>query len=1042
MVPIGQQIPGSAARRRVARRRLRIAFRKLQVTGWTLWLALGSAAVAATMLGELSQLLADITSKGEVSYSADAFTAFTFAPAEAGHELADAFALWCPGEGTCRLEYVSYYVLIDALLFAPSLAYLLYWVMCRIGLRSQAKWTVAGLLLVDVLESVSTGALVCFWPEDELWFVLSRTLSSVKWIVFAAAAVITLGGWASRDIPGVVSRQRKQAGSHLRIAAKLAGPITALTLFLTLVALPGDGPLDQLPDVLRNQLSELLEQGNPRPFVGSVFGLLLFFLALLVGTFWATYRPGHGPYDAPRTQRLLDGTLIVGLVVFTGEGLLGVPRPWIGFVPFALIGVLALLDRVVRRVKEHAADPGHPTEPAPPAGTPPRISALASTWVPILPALAVTGSGIGLLRAAFKPWVLGLHPQWPWFVGTAVAVVVAVFLGALTQRACRWMLKQRRPGRMWIWRVPEVGGAVVLALCALWLALDPQAAVNLTFGGTIAVCLGLIALLVGGLHYASQRSKPWDVTVALRLGRLRTPWVGLAVATWLIAYLLSGTGGYHDIRAYPDGPAATYADPAAAFRSWLRVVAQDGRCVEQIESPSPRQQQSVVRMIMVAAPGGGIRASYWTASGLDAMTSSAACGARNVAAISGVSGGSVGSAAWLAAPGGSARDTVRSLASDHALAASTASLFLRDMVQPFFGAGTLWRDRSAVMEDAWTSQAGSAFGTVQSPVRFSGLGAQLGWQPVVMFNGSSVTDGCRVLVTNVARLPAGPSPCELTAAGGALPGSLDALADLSTDMGREGTSCSVTGRGDMPLLTAALMSARFPVISSSGVFDRCVASRPGSADQPRRVRTTYDVDGGYYENSGLLSLLQFWEAIRPIVQTCNALVTAPEAGRAVEQCPNVAAQVKIEPWIVVLDNHYESPAAAAPVPRQDELTLPVQALMNSSDVVGQANLEETARIAMQNFLLQPGDTAATTITGQFARIGPSKRPTVEAPLGWVLSRTARCGLEDQLMDYAPPSAVLDHGLVGLSEDCQPTINQGPQPGTTSDLSAPVESSAG
>jgi hypothetical protein len=762
-------------------------------------------------------------------------------------------------------------VWIDALVFAPSLAYLLYRVMTLVGLATRvSRLSALALLGVYELETVSIGALVHL-DAGESWYVLPRSLSIVKWIGVAAALAIVLAAWASKNLPGAISLQRErgqdaeQAGSHLRAAAKLASPIIVLALFLTLVALPAGGPLDQLPDVLRNQISEFFEQPNPWPLLGSVFGLGLFFLALLIAGMWITSRPAERR-AVPSTQRMIDIALAVGLVLFTVEGFFGVPNPWIGFVPVGLLVGLALVDLAVRRLRLHATG----VESA--GRISPATEGLASGWVPILPALAVMGSGVGLLRATFKPLVLGMHPQLPWLAGTVVAVIVIVFAGPVTAWISRWMLtkmrrKKDKPG--WWWWIPEVAAVALLIPTAVVLAVRPQAAVHLTSGGTIAICLGFIALVVGGLHYVSQRSEPWAVTARLRLGRLGTPWVGIAVVVWLAANVLSGAGGYHDIRVYPNGPAATYDEPSAAVRSWLNVVAKEPGCVEQTASPATVSKQRVIKMIMVAAPGGGIRASYWTASGLDAMTASTACGASNIFAVSGVSGGSVGAAAWLASPGRPARDTIRSLATDDALAASTASLFLRDIPQPFFGAGTLWRDRSAVMEDAWTSQVGSVFGTVQDPLRFSGLGTQRSWAPVVMFNGSSVTDGCRVLVTNVASVPAGPSPCEPATEAGALPGSLDAMAGLHSDLGGDGAQCSVGGRGDMSLLTAALLSARFPVISSSGVFDRCSASD--------HVRTTYDVDGGYYENSGLLSLLQFWENIRPVVQACNALAAAPDS---------------------------------------------------------------------------------------------------------------------------------------------------------------------
>jgi hypothetical protein len=58
----------------VAWRRLRKTRPRLRPTGWTVWLVLGMAAAATTALGELSQLLADIASRGQVSYSAAVFT--------------------------------------------------------------------------------------------------------------------------------------------------------------------------------------------------------------------------------------------------------------------------------------------------------------------------------------------------------------------------------------------------------------------------------------------------------------------------------------------------------------------------------------------------------------------------------------------------------------------------------------------------------------------------------------------------------------------------------------------------------------------------------------------------------------------------------------------------------------------------------------------------------------------------------------------------------------------------------------------------------
>jgi hypothetical protein len=996
----------------------------------TVWLALGLMVASGTALGELSQLLADITTKGEVSYSASVFTSVTFVPFESAQNLADALRLWCPAHQPtqCHLDYVYLHLAIDLFAFASSAAYLGYRLIVLVGLGEKAWWIPLALFGVDVAETGSTWWVVGQSPDDA-WYVLPRILSDIKWAGFAGALVVVVAAWASGHIKGTIGREH--VGLHGRTVAKLAGPIAVLAFFLALIALPAGGPLDQLPDVLRNHVSAIAYQGDAWPLLGSVLGLLLFFLALLVAAEWTTHVPAPRTprcppkttaehCDARRTRRILVGALVISLGICLVKVVAEMPAPWVGLAPIIVVGGLWAVDGAVRKFGLRPAGDKVATRT-------PAKDDLARSWMAFLPALAVMGSGVGLLRATFKPLVLGMG-LWPWLVGFVVALLVTVGGGALTEMLCRRVLEVDKKERNWKLGAFQRLAVVLLVPIAAVLMIWPSTAAWLTSGGTIAVCLAVFALLFGLLHYLGQHGEPWGVTARLRLGRLRTPWVGMTVATWLLASALNTVGGYHDIHVFPDSVAARYQNPSEAVESWLALM-NGQSCTESAPSEP-------IKLIMVAAPGGGIRASYWTSSALDAMTATTACGAQNIFAVSGVSGGSVGAAAWLASPPGKARKNVTRLATDNALAASTAALFLRDIPQPFLGVRDSWHDRSAVMEDEWASQAPEAFGNVDQPRSFSSLGVGPGWRPVVMFNGSSVLDGCRVLVTNVMRLPAGPSPCEPTGGSGPLPGSLDALKDLRGHLGSDGKTCAVDarsgGRGDISLATAALLSARFPVISSSGVLARCAESAPRSADAPwmdqsGRVRRTYDVDGGYYENTGLLSLLQLWESIRPTVLACNSQAGAPApAGTATNQpqpaadghCPTsrTGSPLQIQPWIVVLDNHYESQAAAAPTPRQQELTLPVQAVLNASDIVGQANLEESARIAMQNFTFTASDGAAKA--GRFARIGPSKRPTVEAPLGWVLSQTARCGLDRQLQDYKPRvDDLLDPARVQRSDDC-------------------------
>lgn len=1003
-------------------------------SGWLMWVVVGIAASAGTLLNELSELLSEISSTGSVSYSASVFTSFTVSPGSAAQNLADAVRLWCPAgppspSSHCYLDYVYGHLAIDLFLFTPAYTLLLYIVMRLVGLRAKGAALIAlTVLVLDTVETATTWVVVAM-RADALFFV-ARSFSLIKWIAIAAAALVIVGAWASRRVTGELSLQRErgqdpnQPAPSRKTAAKLAGPLTAVAVFLGLVALPAGGPLDQIPDVLRAQVSAVAGSPvNVGPLLGSLFGLGLFFLAVLVAGMWTVQRPNK-VRPAPTTCPILIGATLFAVLVWVVKCWMNEPEPWAGVPLLGVVLTLSAVDLAVRRLSLRDDDTDRPSSLA----TTEQVTEAAKGWVAALPAIAVVGSGLGLLRASFRPLVLGIAPKAPWVAGTAVAVVVVVVMGLLTDMICRRML-----GHEVVRRVLAVVVVVLLVPIAAALAFVPEWAVYLTSTGTLAVCLGVIALLVGGLHWLSQRSEPWPVTQRLRLGGIRTPIVGMLTVTWLLAGVVNTAGGYHDIRVFPGVHDATYATPTAAFDAWLASVGRNPSCVSTTRSGTP-----VVRLVMIAAPGGGIRASYWTAAGLDAITKSTPCGATNVFAVSGVSGGSIGTAAWMASAPGQARAAVRTLAGDNALAAATASLFLRDAPQPLLGAGRWWRDRSAVMEDQWTFP-GSPFGTADHAQRFTDLARvetrpSADWTPAVMLNGSSVTNGCRVIVTNVATLPIAPSACEPDGEGGVLTGALDAMADLHTDLGTDGASCDFAGRGDMRLATAALLSARFPVISSSGVFDRCVAPAPGGDDQSRRVVTTYDVDGGYYENSGLLSLLEFWGAIRPTVESCNQLsaqppptVIAQPRPTATEQTVSASAScpetwrkappgLQIQPWIVVLDNHYQSAAVPAPAARQFELTAPLTALLNAGTVIDQDNLEAAAAQSMTGFSLR-GNGGKPEGAGQYIRIGPTLHPTLQAPLGWVLSQASRCALGHQLRDNDQRVPILDTANVGSDPDC-------------------------
>ena len=182
-----------------------------------------------------------------------------------------------------------------------------------------------------------------------------------------------------------------------------------------------------------------------------------------------------------------------------------------------------------------------------------------------------------------------------------------------------------------------------------------------------------------------------------------------------------------------------------------------------------------------------------------------------------------------------------------------------------------------------------------------------------------MNDGCRVLVSNVRGISSGNRGCLAApitaidvAPGGAVSGSLDVLDNLlpgraeeseESDEKTEQRYCAVDEDSDVPpaqtlrATTSALLSARFPYLTPAGAMRRCLAINERNLNEesaklasPTKIQgtvvddgdpakqqkrllsdTSYVVDGGYLENTGILSLLQVWEQIEPRVMACNAV---------------------------------------------------------------------------------------------------------------------------------------------------------------------------
>ena len=383
-------------------------------------------------------------------------------------------------------------------------------------------------------------------------------------------------------------------------------------------------------------------------------------------------------------------------------------------------------------------------------------------------------------------------------------------------------------------------------------------------------------------------------------------------------------------------------------------------------------------LLFIAAAGGGIRAAYWTAAVVTCIVemqpdAEGPCGTplkdstvlearrRALFALSGASGGSVGLLSYVAAVGsqwddGSAAQAlslqwVDERLGDDFLAAPLASYVFNDaldsLLRPQHGV-----DRAAVLERAWERQWGKG-GYLSEPFYAKQTS---GNQPYLLMNGTNVANGCRVLVSPIkTQVEQDAHFCDRS---GQLPkdaanpdGSADDNAGSTIDFVNQ-----LCAKCDIRFSTAALLSARFPLITPAGRVDSAAEG------------TSIDVvDGGYRDNSGASTLVDIWPAVA-------------------EQFMPDSKMGCVTPIFLQVDNGYSSDAAGARVPSTlNQLLAPAQAELKISN-----GLEKAARQESQQLFESKG------LADNWFRAATVAHPGSSAPLGWVLSSDARDDLKAQL----------------------------------------------
>jgi hypothetical protein len=214
---------------------------------------------------------------------------------------------------------------------------------------------------------------------------------------------------------------------------------------------------------------------------------------------------------------------------------------------------------------------------------------------------------------------------------------------------------------------------------------------------------------------------------------------------------------------------------------------------------------------------------------------------------------------------------------------------------------------------------------------------------------------------------------------------------------------------DVPLSTAAHLSARFPYASPTGRIERkpCTGNSAGLIPAPA---VSFDLDGGIFDNSGAGTALDTWRALEPL------------AGAAERE-----SRVCLAPIFIQIDN---SPPAATVATTVD--APPFETLAPVTSYLGELGSRESyARAGAASAFARAVSPSGHAITvspaprnaGQqsfWQRIVLYGQPGPKPPLGWTLARETIDDMRRQLQVPANAEAIkalrgmLQPGALGCS----------------------------
>jgi hypothetical protein len=952
------------------------------------------------MLRQVDGVLSSLQSGGRGGYGANALGPLS--PADLPARVADALSVW---ESTRPVSHVAFgvYTALDVVFIG-----LYVWVFlslfakldvplpasqmatpARQAVKRAWLWVVA-LAVFDVAEDAIRAVMVGWHSSPAGLVYAGYAVSLLKLGALVCVLLLLFVAWRQVGLgsaPGRFTAATGWALGRMRVPLVLLG---AWGLFVTF------DPSGQTADTFRRWLD------SPSQF--AKWGVFTMLAVVLLGlATWTTARrgvlSGYTATERPPSPR----RWLVVLLVLVGGGVAG----WANLMGFAVtlgivfvLGALAFLwhlgsdggqqaiwarqaERATQQRGQIAGAPigSHRAEVR-------RVARALATW----PLLALL---LGAASAWTAPAVVLLaqrEDESRAILAALFAVVALVAAAGVAHLApsalrkwARWQGASPSRTNGLEWRHAVVAG-LCFALCIAAVAwpLDVPG-----YLGVVAMTALVIAVLVVALGEGQRYGDVHPPTVGLTMVGFRRLPVTLALVIAFVIASQFDDRSYHDVYRNGDRAPLISGTPLRdAFAAWRKRNCADSG-----------GKKRTIPLVLVAAPGGGIRAAYWTSSVLTDLLRDKPrdpyCGRATavgrVFAMGGASGGSVGITSYLGHAGASGkwyRDTMGD--SDFAAVPVTWGLLV-DLPRNLIGFDS--QDRARRFEQAWERE--------DPTLKNDFFAGQSSKTPLLMLAGTQVESGCRLSI----------SPVRLTAQSDSNDeGACAALGgrDAVIRTGRQPTTAPrpaaaltsdvldyLCNGASLNRSTAALLSSRFPYVSPSGRL-QCEEDRP-----------TAVVDGGYAENTGAQQVLNLWAQLEPLVAAHNA-----NPGRT-----------RIVPIFVEIDNHYAKAARAGPLAPTHELIVP-PATKARADKLDDRGVEQ---LANADFSLElpgrPGETCmiGSAPTQRYVFIAPGESPGIPAPLAWTLSRLAMDDLDRQRAKAMQEEPVkrLRALLAGAAGPCTP-----------------------